>query len=141
MMRKKMSGMKLSQFSGIKNQTDSESNFPNTQAETVSPIVEEIQVLSSNKQIEIQVSNISPIPEPVVKEKPVTINIKITRVQHDWLMDTAQMVRDNNTEPVPPGERVYPQHLIGFAIELLQTSDIDWKQIKNTEDLKQLLNT
>ncbi|MDF5708699.1 MAG: hypothetical protein PUP90_13810 [Nostoc sp. S4] len=37
------------------------------------------------------------------------------------------------------GDRVYRQHLIGVAVELLQNSDIDWTQVKNTEELRQQL--
>lgn len=72
-------------------------------------------------------------------EKLVNINIKITRAQQQWLADTARMVRDNNNTPVAPSDRVFPQHLIGVAIDLLQDTDIDWSQIKNQEDLRQWL--
>jgi hypothetical protein len=53
----------------------------------------------------------------------MTVNIKITKGQKDWLAETASFVRENNTEPVPPSERVYPQHLIGVAIELLRSQN------------------
>ncbi|PSM47186.1 hypothetical protein C7Y66_21145 [Chroococcidiopsis sp. CCALA 051] len=72
-------------------------------------------------------------------EKLVNINIKITRAQQQWLADTAREVRDNNDTPVAPQDRVFPQHLIGVAIDLLQDTDIDWSQIKNLEDLRQAL--
>lgn len=72
-------------------------------------------------------------------EKLVNINIKITRAQQQWLADTARQVRDNNDTPVAPPDRVFPQHLIGVAIDLLQDTDIDWSQIKNLEDLRQAL--
>jgi len=130
MTKKKMSGMKLSQFSGIKSQTEPEISEPTTEVEPTSPTQE--PALSS--------PTVSPTSLPAVKEKPVTINIKITRTQHEWLTDTARIVRDNNTEAVPPGERVYPQHLIGVAIELLLSCDVDWRQVKNAEELKRLLN-
>ncbi|BBD63452.1 hypothetical protein NIES2109_63020 (plasmid) [Nostoc sp. HK-01] len=138
--RKKMSGMKLSQFSGIKSQTEPEiTEFP-TEVEPASPVLEKMPVTSSTKESVLSAPTASLTSEPLVQEKPVTINIKITRAQHNWLTDTARTVRDNNTEAVPPGERVYPQHLIGVAIELLQNSEVDWSQVKNTEDLKRLLN-
>jgi len=72
-------------------------------------------------------------------EKLVTINIKITRTQQSWLSETARTVRDNNDTPVVPSERVFPQHLIGVAIDLLRQSDIDWSQVRNLEDLRQQL--
>ena len=75
-------------------------------------------------------------PEP---EKLVTINIKITRTQQSWLTETARKVRDNNDTPVVPSERVFPQHLIGVAIDLLRNSDIDWSTVRNLEDLRQQL--
>ncbi|HEY9657167.1 MAG TPA: hypothetical protein V6C65_01790 [Allocoleopsis sp.] len=74
------------------------------------------------------------------EEKLVTVNIKISRTHQDWLADTARLVRDNNDEPVPPADRVYPQHLIQVAIELLKTSDVDWEQVRSVEELKQQLN-
>jgi len=73
-------------------------------------------------------------------EKLVTINIKIPRTQQSWLAETARTVRDNNDTPVAPSERVFPQHLIGVAIDLLRSTDIDWSQVRNTEDLRQQLN-
>lgn len=73
------------------------------------------------------------------EEKLTTVNIKIKRSQQEWLADTARQVRDNNTAPVPPSDRVYPQHLIGVAIDLLQSMDVDWQEIRNVEELKQQL--
>ena len=60
------------------------------------------------------------------KTKQLTnINVKIPLSQRQWLADTARQVRRNNTKPVPPAERVYPQHLVSIAIQLLQKSHID----------------
>lgn len=86
-----------------------------------------------------------PIKATSSKQKPkpsklVSVNIKVDKQQQDWLRDTAQQVRDNNSDPVPANERVYPQHLIGVAIELLKSADIDWSQIKSAEQLKDHLN-
>jgi hypothetical protein len=50
------------------------------------------------------------------------------------------MVRENNLEPVPPSERVFPQHLIGVAIDLLSKTDVDWSQVRNVEELRKWLN-
>jgi hypothetical protein len=140
MTKKKMSGMKLSQFSGIKSQTEPEITSQTTEVEPTTPVVEKMPVTSQAQEAVLSAPTPSPTSQAVVKEKPVTINIKITRTQHDWLTDTARTVRDNNTEAVPPGERVYPQHLIGVAIELLLSCEVDWSQVKNAEDLKRLLN-
>ena len=73
-------------------------------------------------------------------ETLTTVNIKIKRDQHQWLSDTARQVRDNNFEPVRPSERMYPQHLIGVAIELLKNQDLKWGDIKTVGDLKDQLN-
>ncbi|NJO93937.1 MAG: hypothetical protein HC820_05480 [Hydrococcus sp. RM1_1_31] len=119
---------KLSQFSGIKK-------------EPAVAIVEDAPVESAeppSSPIEAKVEN--KVLETNKDEKPVTVNIKITKGQKDWLAETASLVRENNTEPVPPPERVYPQHLIGVAIELLRSQDIDWNQVKNIEDLREQLN-
>ena len=67
-------------------------------------------------------------------------NFKIIREQQEWLADMAQMIRNNCSVPTLPAERVYPQHLIGVAIDLLQNVDVDWGQIKNVEELREHLN-
>ena len=74
------------------------------------------------------------------KEELVTVNIKIRKDQKAWLTDTASTVRNNNSEPVAPSERVYPQHLIGVAIDFLEAAGIDWGEVKNVEELKEQLN-
>lgn len=74
------------------------------------------------------------------KNKLATINIKITKVQRDWLTKIACQIRDNNENPVPPQERVFPQHLIGVAIDLLDSHDVDWEQIRNIDNLRELFN-
>lgn len=76
----------------------------------------------------------------IEQEKLVTVNIKIARSQQEWLADTARLVRDNNDEPVPPNERTYPQHLIQLAIELLKSTDLDWQQVRNVDEIKAYLN-
>jgi hypothetical protein len=74
------------------------------------------------------------------KETQTTVNVKIGKSQQRWLQQTAQQVRDNNVDPVPPDQRVYPQHLIGVAIDLLKEAHIDWDTIKTAEDLRDALN-
>lgn len=74
------------------------------------------------------------------KEKTATLNIQVTRSQQRWLQDTAQDIRDNNAEPVPGPERVYPVHLIQAAIDLLKTQDVSWDEITDIEGLRDKLN-
>jgi hypothetical protein len=74
------------------------------------------------------------------RNNQVVINIKITRIQRDWLAQTASLIRDNNENPVLPEDRVFPQHLIGVAINLLSSQDINWDRIKNTDDLRRHLD-
>ena len=74
------------------------------------------------------------------QERLVTVNIKVNESQQEWLADTAKQVRRNNNEPVAAIDRVYPQHLIGIAIDLLKESDIDWGKVQNIQDLKKVLN-
>lgn len=74
------------------------------------------------------------------QEKLTTVNIKVTESQQEWLAKTAKHVRANNDGPVPPGDRVYPQHLIQVAIDVLKSQPIDWDEIKTAEDLRRLLN-
>ena len=125
-MKKKMGNLgKLSEFSGIKSSIEepAHSSAPLEESTKVNHQVEEVQKTSSNP-----------------KEKLVTVNIKITRQHHQWLNETARTIRDNNIEPVPPSDRVFPQHLIGVAIDLLQSSDVDWSQVKSVADLRKHLN-
>ncbi|MEM9452327.1 MAG: hypothetical protein AAGA75_27910 [Cyanobacteria bacterium P01_E01_bin.6] len=72
--------------------------------------------------------------------KMVPVNIKVTDLQRDWLDRVARQIRSNNESPVKPGERVYPQHLIGVAISLLQSSEVDWSEIQNLDELRDMLN-
>lgn len=71
--------------------------------------------------------------------KPAVINVKITDLQRNWLAETSRKIRDNNIDPVPPSERVYPQHLLGVAIDLLMNAEIDWQQVRNIEELRKEL--
>lgn len=74
------------------------------------------------------------------QEDLTNINVKIPKQAKQWLTTQAQQIRDNNSSPVPPNERVYPQHLIQTAIELLCTSEVDWGKVKNLQDLRKQLN-
>jgi hypothetical protein len=69
----------------------------------------------------------------------VNVNIKMSQSQQEWLAATAKTVRRNNSLPVPAKERVYPQHLISLAVELLQSANVDWEEVKTIEDLRELL--
>jgi hypothetical protein len=86
-------------------------------------------------------AQITPKRRPKAKKSEVlvTVNIKITESQQEWLAERAKQVRRNNDEPVPASDRVYPQHLIGVAIDLLSSTDVNWSEIKSTQDLKQVL--
>ena len=95
---------------------------------------------------------VSPIPfqsEPAAKakkkpaendKKTATLNIQVTRTQQRWLQNTAQDIRDNNDEPVPGPQRVYPVHLIQAAIDLLRSQDIKWDEIHDLAELRDSLN-
>jgi hypothetical protein len=69
----------------------------------------------------------------------VNVNIKMSQSQQEWLAATAKTVRRNNPLPVPAKERVYPQHLISLAVELLQSADVDWEEVKTIADLRERL--
>lgn len=132
MKKNKMGNMtSLSKLSGIKSKpTDT------AEAATPEPSVKKSEVTENKpKETKAKVSR-----KKKVAEKLVTVNIKIREDQKKWLADTASQVRNNNSSPVPPSERVYPQHLIGVAIDLLQDADVDWGEIKNVEELRKHLN-
>ncbi len=129
MNKKKMGSLgKLSEFSGIKPQA----------SEPVATPKEAVPPPESAAEPNVEEAP-KTLPESP-KEKLVTVNIKIARSQQEWLAQTARTVRENNDEPVPPADRVFPQHLIGVAIDLLQRADLDWSQVRNAEDLRQQLN-
>lgn len=136
MTQKKMGKMtSLSKLSGIKSkQPEPEITTPEPQPE-VNKSEEQVTEVSETKA-KVGKQN----PKKKKQEKLVTVNIKIRKDQKDWLTDTASKVRDNNSSPVPPAQRVYPQHLIGVAIDLLQNVDIDWGEVKNVEELREQLN-
>ena len=109
-----------------------------TVSETVKeePPVKTVAVVTNT---EVVAKKVAPKTKKVAQEKLVTVNIKIKRSQQEWLADTAQTVRSNNTEPVSPSDRVFPQHLIGVAIELLKNADVDWEKVKTLTELKDYL--
>ncbi|MDB9502427.1 hypothetical protein PN441_05030 [Spirulina major CS-329] len=89
----------------------------------------------------------SPQPKRTSKKSPrtasdklVTVNIKINKSDKEWLAATASRIRENNADPVPPNQRVYPQHLIGVAIAVLKQSDVNWDEVQNIQDLREQLN-
>lgn len=126
---------RLSQFSGIKRQE--EEPLVVSEVEPPAPPPESTK-LPPSAAVEPNVEEVPPVSPP--KEKLATINTKITRAQQQWLTDTARTVRENNSDPVPPSERVFPQHLIGVAVELLQKAEVDWSQVRNVEELRNQLN-
>ncbi|MEY2859164.1 MAG: hypothetical protein RLZZ74_3477 [Cyanobacteriota bacterium] len=167
---KRMGGMKLGNFSGIKKPSTEPTKasepapadgrglggFPHER-----PVQEEAQIEPEVKPtepkpvkttkseakagVEHAPYNDAFPPAKVVKktqakEQLVTVNIKIRKDQKEWLTDTASTVRDNNTDPVAPSERVYPQHLIGVAIDFLEAAGIDWGEVKNLEELREQLS-
>ncbi len=94
---------------------------------------------SPEKVVKKEIEASPSVGQQLEQEKLVNINVKITRTQQTWLSQTARTVRDNNNTPVAPSDRVFPQHLIGVAIDLLHSTDIDWNTIRNIEDLRQQL--
>lgn len=96
----------------------------------------------------IEVKELAPIktvkksPAQAVKseaEKSVPVNIKVPSSQQKWLADTAQQVRGNNDVAVAAADRVFPQHLIQVAIDLLKAQGIDWTEVKNVAELRDSL--
>jgi hypothetical protein len=143
MTKKKMGGLgKLSQFSGIKSQQSEPEKAiaPSTQNAPVAVAEGTASLTAELPPSPIEATVDSKALETNKGEKLVTVNIKITKGQKDWLAETASFVRENNTEPVPPSERVYPQHLIGVAIDLLRSADVNWNLVQNVEDLRRMLS-
>ena len=138
-MNDRMKGMKLGSFSGIK-KTKAEPNLP-TEPELEAKTEPEVEPTESKpvKSTKSKAKVGKKTRAKQKKEQLVTVNIKIRKDQKQWLTDTASTVRENNSDPVPPAERVYPQHLIGVAIDLLKAADVDWGQVRNVEELREKL--
>ena len=112
------------------------SDFGKTSKPKQEPEATSLPEKVSSSELEVSPSVRQKQPEP---EKLVNVNVKITRTSQTWLSQTARTMRDNNDTPVAPRLRVFPQHLIGIAIDLLHSTDIDWNTIRNIEDLRQQL--
>lgn len=139
-MNDRMKGMKLGNFSGIKKTqpepTKSLESKPKAQAEPEVKPTETKPV--KNAKSEAKLVKKTKIKQK--KEQLVTVNIKIRKDQKEWLTDTASTVRNNNIDPVPPAERVYPQHLIGVAIDFLEAAGVDWGEVRSVQELREQLN-
>jgi hypothetical protein len=90
-------------------------------------------------QIAVELPTLTQSGENQQLEIMVNVNIKMSQSQQEWLAATAKTVRRNNSLPVPAKERVYPQHLISLAVELLQSANVDWEEVKTIEDLRDRL--
>lgn len=95
-----------------------------------------LTVATSQPSNEQQASTSTSKPDRVKK-----INIDIGERRHNRLTALSAQIRGNNDTPVPPAERMYPIHLIQIAIDhLLDGVNMDWNEIRNSEDLKEALN-
>lgn len=135
---KRMGGMKLGNFSGIKKPPTEPTKPPKSEPEVKAEPETETEKTES-KPVKTPKSEAKVVKKNQAKEQLVTVNIKIRKDQKEWLTDTASTVRDNNTDPVAPSERVYPQHLIGVAIDFLEAAGIDWGEVRNVEELREQL--
>ena len=149
----RMKGMKLGNFSGIKKTTAEASKpaEPETAIEAeaapepqpkpkIEPLAKTKTQKTTAKPKTTTKAKAKVVKKTKAKEELVTVNIKIRKDQKAWLTDTAIKVRENNSDPVPPSERVYPQHLIGVAIDFLEAAGIDWDEVRNVEELRKQLN-
>jgi outer membrane biosynthesis protein TonB len=138
---KRMGGMKLGNFSGIKKPPTEPTKPPESTPESTPEVKAEPEVKETEtKPVKTTKSEAKVGKKNQAKEQLVTVNIKIRKDQKEWLTDTASTVRDNNTDPVAPSERVYPQHLIGVAIDFLEAAGVDWGEVRNVEELREQLN-
>ena len=120
------------------------SDFGQSPSAPVPPVAETILTPVSEKesvptQIAVELPTDTQSGESQPTEIMVNVNIKMSQSQQEWLAATAKTVRRNNSLPVPAKERVYPQHLISLAVELLQSVNVDWDQVKTISDLRERL--
>ncbi len=109
------------------------SDFGRSQDAVAAIEVEELASIKTVKKTSAQAVKSEP-------EKSVSVNIKVPSSQQKWLADTAQQVRGNNDVAVAAADRVFPQHLIQVAIDLLKAQGIDWTEVKNVTELRDSLN-
>jgi hypothetical protein len=112
-------------------------SLPAPPAETILTPVSEKESVSTPIAVELPAPTQSGVSQPT--EIMVNVNIKMSQTQQEWLAATAKTVRRNNSLPVPAKERVYPQHLISLAVELLQSANVDWEEVKTIADLRERL--
>ena len=105
--------------------------------ETILTPVAVIEAVPTKIAVELPTDTQSGTSQPT--EIMVNVNIKMSQTQQEWLAATAKTVRRNNSLPVPAKERVYPQHLISLAVELLQSANVDWEEVKTIADLRERL--
>jgi hypothetical protein len=120
------------------------SDFGQSPSVPTPPVVETMltpvaAIESVSTQIAVELPPDKPSGEGQPTEIMVNVNIKMSQSQQEWLAAKAKMVRRNNSLPVPAKERVYPQHLIGLAVELLQSAAVDWEEVKTIADLRERL--
>ena len=120
------------------------SDFGQSPSAPVPPVAEAILtpvaiIQSVSTQIAVELPPDTQVGEGQPTEIMVNVNIKMSQSQQEWLAATAKTVRRNNSLPVPAKERVYPQHLISLAVELLQSANVDWDQVKTISDLRERL--
>ena len=101
------------------------------------------EVVTFTAEEPVLIETVKNLPVKVIRttaEKSVSVNIKVPASQQKWLADTAQQVRGNNDSAVAAADRVFPQHLIQVAIDLLRDQGIDWTEVKNVAELRDSLN-
>ena len=104
------------------------------------PVPEPPSAAAPTPEVLYETPQPSSAPTKPAAKALTTVNIKLLRSQHEWLNDTARQVRDNNTDPVPASDRVYPQHLTQLAIDLIKCSDVGWEKVRSVEEIQQRLN-
>jgi hypothetical protein len=102
--------------------------------------VEVVEVKKLTPSKTVKKSSAKAIRTEVKKSVSVNINIKVPSSQQKWLADTAQQIRSNNDLAVAAADRVFPQHLVQVAIDLLKAQGIDWAEVKNVAELRDSLN-
>lgn len=113
---------------------------PSTPVPPAETILTPVSVVESvSTPIAVELATPAQSGESQATEIMVNVNIKMSQSQQEWLAAKAKTVRRNNSLPVPAKERVYPQHLISLAVELLQSANVDWEEVKTISDLRERL--
>lgn len=72
-----------------------------------------------------------------IKDLPAKVNLCLPEISSTWLSSMAKRLRGKTS--TEPGDRIYPNHILIYILELLRVSDENFEGLATIEDLKESL--